>query len=69
MPFLYKLHYSLALGEVNSYLFGVVALLWTIDCFVGAYLTFPPPSGARRRLGGRAAAGARGWSRPAACTS
>lgn len=43
MPFLYKLHFSLALGEVGSYLFGVVALLWTLDCFVGAYLTFPPP--------------------------
>ncbi len=41
MPFLYKLHYSLALGEVGSYLFGIVALLWTLDCFVGAYLTFP----------------------------
>jgi uncharacterized iron-regulated membrane protein len=23
------------------WLFGIVALLWTIDCFVGAYLTFP----------------------------
>jgi uncharacterized iron-regulated membrane protein len=42
MPFLYKLHYSLALGEVGSCLFGIIALLWTLDCFVGAYLTFPP---------------------------
>lgn len=41
MPFIYTLHYSLALGEVGSYLFGIAALLWTIDCFVGAYLTFP----------------------------
>jgi len=41
MPFIYTLHYSLALGQVGNYLFGVVALLWTIDCFVGAYLTFP----------------------------
>lgn len=45
MPFVYRLHYSLALGTVGTYAFGVVALLWTIDCFVGAYLTFP----ARRR--------------------
>ncbi|MGH8479083.1 MAG: PepSY-associated TM helix domain-containing protein [Gammaproteobacteria bacterium] len=41
MPFLYRLHYSLALGTVGGYLMGIVALLWTIDCFVGAYLTFP----------------------------
>jgi uncharacterized iron-regulated membrane protein len=41
MPFFYRLHYSLALGKVGAYLFGVIALLWTIDCFIGAYLTFP----------------------------
>jgi len=41
MPFLYRLHYSLALDKVGTYLFGIIALLWTIDCFVGAYLTFP----------------------------
>jgi len=42
MPFIYRLHYQLALGEVGSLLFGIAALLWTFDCFVGAYLTFPP---------------------------
>lgn len=42
IPFLYKLHYSLALGTVGVYLLGIVALLWTFDCFVGAWLTFPP---------------------------
>ncbi len=41
MPFIYRLHYSLALDDVGTVLFGIVALLWTIDCFVGAYLTFP----------------------------
>lgn len=46
IPFVYRLHFSLALGTVGSYLFGVIALLWTVDCFVGAYLTFPP----RRKL-------------------
>jgi uncharacterized iron-regulated membrane protein len=44
MPFLYRLHYSLALGDVGYWLFGGVALLWTLDCFIGAYLTFPPPA-------------------------
>lgn len=48
MPFIYRLHYSLALGEVGSLLFGIIALLWTIDCFVGAYITFPPPSQRKR---------------------
>lgn len=41
MPFVYRLHYQLALGVVGTYAFGVIALLWTLDCFVGAYLTFP----------------------------
>lgn len=41
MPFVYRLHDSLALGVIGSYLLGIVALLWTVDCFVGAYLTFP----------------------------
>ena len=46
MPFVYRLHHSLALGTLGTWIFGVIALLWTLDCFVGAWLTFPPP---RRR--------------------
>ena len=46
MPFVYRLHHSLALGTVGTWIFGVIALLWTLDCFVSAWLTFPPP---RRR--------------------
>ena len=41
LPFIYSLHYSLALGEVGVWLFGIAALIWTIDCFVSTYLTFP----------------------------
>lgn len=41
MPFVYRLHDSLALGEFGTYVVGVVALLWTLDCFVGAWLTLP----------------------------
>lgn len=44
IPFIYRLHYSLALGEMGSLLLGIVALLWTIDSFVGAYLTLPSRS-------------------------
>jgi len=41
MPFIYRLHYSLALGTIGTWVFGVISLLWMVDCFVGAYLTFP----------------------------
>jgi uncharacterized iron-regulated membrane protein len=50
MPLVNRLHYQLAIpGTFGSYLFGIVALLWTLDCFVGAYLTFPM----RMRAGAR----------------
>jgi uncharacterized iron-regulated membrane protein len=47
MSFILSLHYTLALGDVGKLLLGLVALLWTLDCFVGAYLTFPPSSSRR----------------------
>lgn len=53
VPFAYRLHHTLGLGQVGITLLGIVGLLWTVDCFVGAYLTFPPPSGPRGRAPGR----------------
>jgi uncharacterized iron-regulated membrane protein len=41
MPFLYRLHYSLAAGEWGSWALGIAAFVWTIDCFVGWALTLP----------------------------
>jgi uncharacterized iron-regulated membrane protein len=41
LGFIYALHYSLAMGEVGLWLFGIAALIWTVDCFVSVYLTFP----------------------------
>lgn len=42
IPFIYKLHYSLHLpGVIGLLLMGIVAILWTIDCMVGFYLTLP----------------------------
>lgn len=41
MPFIYKLHYNLTLDGVGGWILGVVALIWTLDCFVGFYLTLP----------------------------
>ncbi|AKZ61987.1 hypothetical protein F506_04255 [Herbaspirillum hiltneri N3] len=43
MPFIYRLHQSMAMGVVGTYLFGFIALLWTVDCLVGLFLTLPPP--------------------------
>ncbi len=37
----YRLHSDLALGATGAWTLGVVAILWTIDCFVAAYLTLP----------------------------
>ena len=45
IPFLYVLHYELALGTFGGYLMGIIALIWTIDCFIGLYLTFPLKTG------------------------
>ncbi|MGA8170406.1 MAG: PepSY-associated TM helix domain-containing protein [Methylocystis sp.] len=41
MPFVYDLHTSLALGETGVWVLAILAILWTIDCFVGFYLTLP----------------------------
>ena len=65
VSFLYKLHYSLHVpalwgtDRLGYWLMGAVALLWTLDCFVGLYLTLPPrrapradqPPPVRRQLG------------------
>lgn len=47
VSFLYKLHFSLHIPEFMGtdhwgiWLLGVIALTWTIDCFIGFYLTLP----------------------------
>jgi len=41
MPFIYELHYALALGGIGGWILGITALVWTLDCFVGFYLTLP----------------------------
>lgn len=47
VSFLYKLHYTLHLPEMwgtdrwGIWLLGVIAILWTLDCFIGFYLTLP----------------------------
>jgi uncharacterized iron-regulated membrane protein len=41
MPFVYELHWRLVAGNLGQWILGIVALLWTIDCFNGFYLTLP----------------------------
>lgn len=47
VSFLYVLHYSLHIPEMwdidrwGVWLLGIIAVLWTLDCFVGFYLTLP----------------------------
>ncbi|MDD5112820.1 MAG: PepSY-associated TM helix domain-containing protein [Methylobacter sp.] len=48
MPFIYKLHFNLALDDVGMWALGITALIWTLDSFVGFYLTLP----ARRKKQG-----------------
>ena len=47
LPFVDRLHWSLAAGEWGVFALGIVALVWTIDCFVAFYLTLPPHMRAR----------------------
>lgn len=52
VSFLYKFHYSLHLPEMwgidrwGIWLLGIIAILWTLDSFIGFYLTLP----AKRRV-------------------
>lgn len=47
VSFLYKLHYSLHIPEMwgidrwGLWLLGAIGIIWTLDCFVGFYLTLP----------------------------
>ena len=41
MPFVYDLHKTLILKDAGVWILSILALLWTIDCFVGFYLTLP----------------------------
>ena len=61
VSFLYRLHYTLHIPEMwgidrwGIWLLGVIAMIWTVDCFVGFYLTLP----VRRRQA--AASGGKSW--------
>lgn len=35
------LHRELLLGDIGKLILGIIALIWTINCFIGFYLTLP----------------------------
>jgi len=46
LPFLYKLHYTMHLPNVNGvelgmWFMGFVSIAWFLDCFIALYLSFP----------------------------
>ncbi|HVP49610.1 MAG TPA: PepSY-associated TM helix domain-containing protein, partial [Candidatus Bathyarchaeia archaeon] len=45
VPFVYDLHATLTLGSTGGWILGIVALAWTLDGFVGFYLTLPRAQG------------------------
>jgi uncharacterized iron-regulated membrane protein len=49
MPFIYRLHYALLLGDIGEWCLGLIALAWTLDCFIAFYLTLPATGGGLRR--------------------
>lgn len=61
LPFLYRFHYSLALGDTGTLIFGIIALAWTVDCFVGVYLTFPLTKKNRSSVAQRPEGAVRSW--------
>lgn len=55
LPFLYKLHYSLHIPdgfgiELGMLVFGIVAIVWCIDCLVALWLSFPSLRSWRKSL-------------------
>jgi uncharacterized iron-regulated membrane protein len=67
VSFLYVLHYSLHLPEMwgidrwGLWLLGVIAVIWTLDCFTGFYLTLPPKKRSRSIDSDDAAVASRSW--------
>lgn len=41
IPFFYSVHWTLAAGDTGQWIMGLVAVIWTIDCFIAFYLTLP----------------------------
>ncbi|GBR00481.1 putative iron-regulated membrane protein [Asaia lannensis NBRC 102526] len=49
LPFIYRVHYSLAAGQTGLWILGIAALIWSLDCLNGLILTLPPVTPPWRR--------------------
>ncbi|GBQ86616.1 putative iron-regulated membrane protein [Asaia krungthepensis NRIC 0535] len=49
IPFIYRVHYSLAAGPTGLWIVGITALVWSLDCLNGILLTLPPVTPPWRR--------------------
>ncbi len=61
MDLVYALHYALALDMTGIWILGICAVIWTVDCFVGFYLTLP--AGHRTGNAGQRAVRRTWWTR------
>lgn len=62
LPFLYKLHYSLHIPdgfglELGVWLFGIVGIVWMVDCLLALWISFPSASAWRKSFAFRWRAG------------
>jgi uncharacterized iron-regulated membrane protein len=53
LPFLYKLHYSMHIPdgfgvELGILFMGILAIVWTLDCFIALWISFPKASAWRK---------------------
>lgn len=53
LPFLYKLHYSMHIPdgfgvELGILFMGILAIVWTLDCFTALWISFPKASAWRK---------------------
>ncbi|MBI3735665.1 PepSY domain-containing protein, partial [Candidatus Sumerlaeota bacterium] len=63
IPFIFNLHYGMVFGNPGVRFFGWVALVLTVNCFVGFYLTFPPWSLRRAGTETTKSSGRSWWAR------
>lgn len=62
LPFLYKLHYSLHIPdgfglELGVWLFGIVGIIWMLDCLLALWISFPSANAWRKSFAFRWRAG------------
>lgn len=55
------LHRELLLGDIGKLVLGIVVLVWTLNCFIGFYLTLPRPTKKSRNSAKKRASVLKRW--------